>query len=409
MRTLMLQLPLGEPTAHTAYPHAWVQADGSPAPLSLKSAPAHLLPAAERHTDVVALVPAAALSWHKVDLPIGLHKQGSRIEAALQGLLEERLLDDATQLHMALPPQWKHLPSAWVAVCNRAWLRAHVSALESAGLTVHHIVPEFTPDTEALHITATGDSTSGWLWLRQSGRGVWGLPWAAVQTATLGLSTEEREAAQIDAEPALVAAASDQLEMPARLVPPHQHWMAALGSGWDLAQFEFQAHARARHLKAVQRAASQLWQHPQWRMARWGLVALLGAQLLGVQAWTWKTRADWQAQQQSWTQILRESFPGTTVVVDAPLQMQQQVARLREGSGALNPADLESMLEALGQALPAGVAAPRRWAYQPGQLRLSQWPLEATDQAQVQQHLNPKGYQLRAEGESWLMSAGAPQ
>lgn len=407
MRTLMLQLPLGQPDAHTVYAHTWIQSEPSSAPLSLKSAPAHLLPAAERHTDVVALVPAAALSWHKMDLPAGLHKQGSRIEAALQGLLEERLLDDAAQLHMALPPQWKHLPSVWVAVCDRAWLKTHLSALESAGLTVHRIVPEFAPDTETLHITATGDSTSGWLWLRQSERGVWGLPWSAAQNATLGLSTEDREAAVIDAEPALVAAVSDKLGIPAKLVPPHQHWLAALDSGWNLAQFEFQAHARARHLKAVQRAASQMWQHPQWRMARWGLMALLGAQLVGLQAWTWKTLADWQSQQQSWTQILRETFPGTTVVVDAPLQMQQQVARLREGAGALNPADLESMLDALGQALPPGVAAPRQWAYQPGQLRLSQWPLQATEQAQVQQQLNPKGYQLQADGESWLMSAGA--
>jgi general secretion pathway protein L len=97
---------------------------------------------------------------------------------------------------------------------------------------------------------------------------------------------------------------------------------------------------------------------------------LLAAHLVGLNAWAWKTRADWQTQQSSWAQILRETFPQTTLVVDAPLQMAQQVERLRQSSGQLGAGDLEAMLAALGQALPPGLAAPRQCSYQPGQMRL---------------------------------------
>jgi general secretion pathway protein L len=126
--------------------------------------------------------------------------------------------------------------------------------------------------------------------------------------------------------------------------------------------------------------------------------------LLGLNVWAWKTRSDWQAQQQAWTRILRETFPQTTVVVDAPLQMNQQLARLRQSASALAPADLESMLNALGAALPPSVQAPRQWRYQPGQLRLMGWALSAKDPEAIQQALGQAGYRLRAEGEDWLMS-----
>ena len=405
MLTLIIQLPMGEPAAATAYPYAWVPADAAPSALKLQWASASLLPRGERSTEVVALVPACALSWHQVALPSGLHKQRARLEAALQGLLEERLLDEPTQLHMALPSDWKNSPHTWVAVCDRAWLAAHLSNLETAGITVHRIVPEFAPGSERLHITATGDADAGWLWFSDAKRGVWGLPLASASIASLGLSAAERQTADLQAEPAAVAAVSERLQMPARLMPPGQHWLAALQNGWDLAQFGFQAHSQARLLKTAQRASSQLWHHPQWRMARWGVGALLLTHLLGLNAWAWKTHNDWQAQQQSWTQILRQSFPETTVVVDAPLQMAQQVARLRQGAGLLGPTDLESMLSALGQALPAHVAAPRQWQFETGQLRLSSWPLSASEQETVQKALAAQGYTLRAEADAWLMHA----
>lgn len=402
MRTLILQLPIGPPQANTLYPHAWAEGASQTSPLALKWASSALLPKLDRTSELVVMVPALALSWHRAELPPGLHKQKARLLAALQGLLEERLLDDPAQLHMALPRQWKNAPSAWVAACDKAWLQAHLSALESEGLTVHRIVPEFSPDTPSLQITATGDAETGWLWTCQAERGVWGTPLASVDASTW--PPQVLEAADIQAEPAVVALASQKLQTPARLMSPAQHWLTAIASDWDLAQFEFQSDARARQWKTVQRVTSDLWQHPQWRWARWGLGLLMCSQLIGLNAWAWKTRAHWQAQQQAWSQMLRETLPDTRVVVDAPLQMQQAVARLRQNAGALTPGDLESMLQALGEALPPQVAGPRQWRLNDGQLRLGGWTLPDTEQQAIQKALGQQGYQWRAEGEEWWMS-----
>lgn len=394
---------MAEASATTAYLHAWAQTEGAQPPLELHWAQAQLLPTSDRSNEVVALVPACALSWHRVTLPAGLHKQSTRLQAALHGLLEERLLDDPEPLHMALSPQWPNTPQPWVAVCNRTWLQTHLSALEAAGITVHRIVPEYAPLPERLLISATGDADTGWLWLSDEERGVWGLPLAQAHRQNLGLNAEQLQAADVQAEPAAFNTATERLQTPVRLMPPGQHWWAALQSGWDLAQFELQAHPRARWLKTAQRAIHQLWHHPQWRMSRWGVAALLLAQLVGLNVWAWKTRSDWQAQQAAWTQILRQSFPGTSVVVDAPLQMAQQVGQLRQGSHWLGPNDLESMLSALGQALPAPLAAPAQWRFEPGVLHLSAWTITPQELQTVQKSLGALGYQLRAEGDNWRM------
>lgn len=406
MRTLIVQLPLGAPSSSTTYPHALIQIDATAPEVSLQRAAVNLLPTADRQTDVVALVPAQALSWHKVNLPAGLHKQPAKLKAALQGLLEERLLDEPAALHLALAPDWKTSAQPWVAACDRQWLSTHLQALETAGLAVHRIVPELAPIPGPLQILALGEAENGWLWCRQPDQGVWGLPLQDVPLHGEGLwaSDEDRDTVHVQAEPAVVATASKRLGVPARLMAPGQHWLVALASGWDLAQFEFQANANSRLLKRWQRTASQLGQHSAWRPARWGLGMLVASQLLGLNVWAWTTRADWQAQQQAWTHTLQQTFPHIRVVVDAPLQMAREVHRLRQSSGQLAPHDLEAMLGALGQALPANLSAPRQWRYQTGQLQLQDFQLSASEQGTLSQALQAQGYRWRAEGQTWLMT-----
>jgi general secretion pathway protein L len=406
MRTLIVQLPLGPPATGTAYPHALVPTQTASSVPALQWAAASLLPVADRQTDVTVLLPAWALSWHQVELPAGLHKQPAKLKAALEGILEERVLDDTAALHMALAPDWQQSARPWVAVCDRQWLRGHLQALEAAGLTTTRIVPELAPTSALLQGLALGTTEQGWLWCSQADRGVWGLPLQAVPPHGEGLwaSHEERSQVDIQAEPAMVAATSQRLGVQARLMAPNQHWLAALATDWDLAQFDFQANARTRRVKNWQRTANHLWQHSTWRPARWALSVLLASQLLGLNAWAWKTRADWQTQQQAWTQMLLETFPQTRVVVDAPLQMAREVARLRQGSDQLTADDLEAMLGTLGQALPTGVAAPRQLQYQPGQLQLQNLELSMSEQDALRQSLSNKGYRWRAEGQTWLMT-----
>lgn len=411
MRTLIIQLPSGPPSPTLAYLHIKVDAEQSARSPLLQWSEAALLPVADRQTETVALLPAAAVSWHRVELPSGLHKQAQHVQAALQGLLEDRLLDEPENLHLALQTGWANTSRPWVAVCDRRWLSAHIQALEQAGLTVHRIVPELSPGTpdNALRLTALGDAETGWLWVSHHELGVWGQPLLSLRQAGMttfervGLSESEYVTGTLMAEPGCVTIAMELLGSRMRLMPPAQHWLTAIAGDWDLAQFDFRANARSRLLKTLQRAASSFWNSPAWRPSRWGLWLLLATQLLGLNAWAWKTRADWESQQSNWSQMLRETFPQTTLVVDAPLQMEQQVERLRQNSGQLGVDDLETMLAALGQSLPPGLPSPRRWSYQTGQLSFQDFQPNAAQQKALIQSLGALGYTSRVQEDGWLM------
>ncbi len=419
MHTLIIALPPEPPSPSLAYAHAQVQTHDSPKSLALQWAVAELLPAVERQTDVVALVPAAVLSWHRVQLPAGLHKNEARLHAALHGLLEDRLLDEPGQLHMALQHDWRNTPSPWVAVCNREWLHAHLQRLEQAGLPAHRIVPEFHPDAAAAwaapsQVSVLGEADTGWAWVTHSEQGVWGYPVQLLNAGHTGLGLEVTAPSEglnipVQAQAGVVAAAAAHWGDTVQLMAPGQHWLNALASDWDLAQFELQASARSRQLKRWQRGASAFWHGPSWRAARWGLGVLLVSHLLGLQAWAWKTQANWQSQQQQWAQILRQTFPQTQMVLDAPLQMAREVERLQQASGQLQASDLESMLSSLAQALPPNSAAPTHWVYQTGQLRFPAFKLGIAEQQTLQTALQTQGYRWQTEADASTMTLTATQ
>lgn len=401
MRTLLLQLPLSLPGPQAVYGQAWADSS-APTRLSVRQTPLALLPTVGAQTPVVVVVPAAALSWHRVSLPPGLKSQSPRLLSALHGLLEEHLLQEPAQLHIALPPRPQAGEPLWVAVCDKAWLQQHLQALQAAQLSVQRLVPEFVPPESGEQVHALGDEGSGWLWLRSSTHGVHAWPVAASPQ----LPGAWLEATEVLAEPGLAAWAQSRWGGRSRLVDSAHHWREALASGWELAQFELAGQLRPPRWWRWRERLDGLWRQPRWRPARWGLLALLLAQLVGLQAWAWMTRQHWQHQQDSWSRMLQDTFPHVTVVVDAPLQMARELARLRQASGQLGPADFEAQLQALGAALPAGVAGPTRLSYEDGQL---QWPalaLTAPQTSALSQALAARGYQLHSEGGQWRLSHG---
>ena len=74
----------------------------------------------------------------------------------LDGLLEDRLLDEPEALHFALPPQARTGVPLWIAACDRAWLRSALAVLEAVERPVARIVPEFAPEGEPA-LYAMGD------------------------------------------------------------------------------------------------------------------------------------------------------------------------------------------------------------------------------------------------------------
>ena len=396
MHSLLLHLPSTLPTPAATYGVLEADLATNSTRAQPGSAPLALLPRVPRQTEVVAVVPASALSWHRVTLPAGLGRNNARLQAALQGLLEDKLLQDLQQVHLAMQPHWQSGEPAWVAACDKVWLKAHLQALQDTGLSVQRIVPEFAPPDSGTQWHALGDADSGWLWCCNDAHGVTGWPIAADAL----LPPDWIAGASLQAEPSLARWAQTRTESPVQLVDSANHWLTAARGSWNLAQFELQSDARTRQLQDLRRWAGTLARSPQWRPARWGLVMLLLSQLAGLPTWAWITRQQWQAEQERWTQILQQTFPKVTVVVDAPLQMAREVARLRQGSGQLTPQDFESQLQALGQALPPSVAGPAKLNFQDGQLQWPRLSLDVAQQAGLEQALQRQGYRLLTDNGS---------
>lgn len=405
MSTLILHLPLALPGPHTEYRYT-LTADGHSAS-DHASARAALLPAASQ---TVAVVPARALSWQRVTLPQGVGPQSPRLRAVLEGLLEERLLDDPAALHFALPPGARPgsassaSSAVWVAICDRAWLRASLQTLETAGRPVARVVPEFAPGATASgqpELFAQGTPEDAQLVVTGYGahRGVAVLPLSGAALALVGVTADGDNAAPVYAEPAVAALAEKLLGRP---VPLETHSTSALRAArgdWDLAQFDLASSGRIRALRKAGSLASALLRAPQWRAARWGVGVLLLAHLLGLNLWAWQERQSLAAKQASVRSALTQTFPQVKVIVDAPVQMERELALLRQAAGTLSARDLEPLLATSASALP-GAWQASAIDYSGATLRLRGPALSAAEQARASDTARARGYQLHTEGDT---------
>ncbi|RYZ09642.1 MAG: general secretion pathway protein GspL [Comamonadaceae bacterium] len=380
--------------------HVWIraQADGITVRDHGRSAPA-LLPAGH---EIAVGVPASALSWHRVTLPQGSLGNAARLRAVLDGLLEDRLLDEPESLHFALEPGARTGEPVWVAACQRIWLRSVVQALEASGRRVTRIVPEFTPrptDSPA-RLYLTGEPATAQL-TRCDAEGVATLPAAAAPMLLTGVPLDT---AVLGAEPAVAELAERTLGQSVPIVTTAERWLAAARSPWDLAQFDLAVTGRARAGKKLASSWQTLRHARAWRAARWGAVLLLLVQLGGLNAWAWRERLAIDAKQQAVKAILTSTFPAVQLVLDAPLQMAREVTALQQATGQVAASGFEPMLGALAERLPAG-RIPTTIDYVGGQLRLRGLGLAATELQPLAQTLGARGYTVRTEGDLLLVQA----
>jgi general secretion pathway protein L len=339
------------------------------------------------------VVPVQALAWHRVELPKGIAPGTPRLRAALEGLLEEQLLDDTDEVHLALQPDARPGEPAWVAVCNRAWLRHALQLLDAADRPVTRIVPEFAPEGTP-SLVVLGDPGQPTV-VASSADGVLVLP---LSTASLPLLPALPEGAPRLAEPAVAEAAEQLLGLRCILQQAPQRWLQSARTRWDLGQFEFASSSRARALKKIATGWAEVLQSPSWRPARWAAVALVAINVVGLNAWAWKERASLEDKREAAQRTLRETFPQVKVVVDAPVQMEREVSALRQQTGAGSARDLDALLGALASALPAG-RTPATLQYGGGQLRAGGLALGAEDFRRLATQMKSVGYNAALEGD----------
>ena len=114
MSTLLISLPLApglDGGASSAPSYSYALSLNGQTITQQGSTTAGLLPQPGRTGEVVAVVPAAMLSWQRVSLPQGVGPGSPRLRAVLEGVLEESVLDDPAQLHFALQPDAAHAPA----------------------------------------------------------------------------------------------------------------------------------------------------------------------------------------------------------------------------------------------------------------------------------------------------------
>ncbi len=364
---------------------------------------ASTLPAADT---LVLVVDAAALGWHAVDLP---RVPVARLRAALDGLLEEALLDEAAHLHLALEPGAAPGGRAWVAVLRREPLAVALAALEAAGREVDRVVPAFAPGPQRRgHFGTRGGGRPGLTWCGPDGvlvlplegtsaRACCGVGVEGAGTPSAGPAAAAGASTVLwSATPAAALAAERWLGAPVPVVGEAEAWLrAAAESAWDLRQFDLAPQRRGlRRGAALWRA----WRAPAWRPVRLGLASLVALQVLGLNAWAWHQERAVAQRQQAVQALLKDTHPQVRVVLDAPLQMQRETELLRARAGQAGEGDLEPALGAAAAAWPEGLGPAQALRFQTGRLVLTVPAWSDEQQRSFRERLRAAGWQAEAAG-----------
>lgn len=348
-------------------------------------------------TTVIAVLADTDVSWHRITLP---KAPAARLREALGGVLEDALLEDADDVHLALAPSASASQPTWVAAVSRRWLRAELAALEAAGVFVDRVVPMAWPDDPPIGHFSETEADPG-----STAHGI-ALHWAhADGVATVRLQGGLARAlvpspappeTRWSATPGAVAAAEQWLGGPVRVMPPGPRLLQAARSLWNLRQFDLAR--RHRGVRAVRDSARRFFS-PEWRPARWGLAALVLAQIAGLNLWAWHQRSAIEARQLAMQTIVRTTYPNANpqdIQRDADAVMQRETQALRTLAGKPGDADLEPMLQAAASAWPADRPAVESIRFEPGRLTLSAAGWSDAQVAQFRSLLRPNGWSVEA-------------
>ncbi len=350
-----------------------------------------LLPKA---STVIAVLCDEDVSWHRINLP---KAPAARLQAALVGVLEEALLEEAGDVHLALEPQASAGAPTWVAAANRAWLVSELGALEKAHMFVDRVVPMSWPDEPARgHFSTQANEphahqgSSGTLlsWAHPEGVAMLGLQGGLARTVVPAPSANS---AHWSATPTAVEAAEAWLGFPVTVMAWPQRALQATRSLWNLRQFDL-----ARKNRGT-RALRDMWRQflkPEWRPARIGLISLAALQILGLNLWAAQQRSALSARKATMNAVLQAAHPQVKNPLDAPVQMQRETDALRAAAGKPTDSDLEPTLQAAAAAWPAGRPPADSLRYEPGKLTVPSVGWTPEQITQFGSQLRPLGWRL---------------
>jgi general secretion pathway protein L len=376
--------------------YAFVTTNDGFATLSQGQCAPALLPKA---ATVVAVLAETDVAWHRITLP---KAAAGRMRAALVGVLEDSLLEDVEDVHLALAPTAAAGQLTWVAASDRAWLRGELATLEKADVFVDRVVPMTWPDDPPSgHFAETVADESG------PAQGI-ALHWAhpdGVATLRLDgalaramLPQANARVARWSATPATAAAAEAWLGSPVSVMPPTERALQAARSLWNLRQFDMvQSHRGARAM----RDGLRKFFGPAWRPARWGIAALVALQLVGLNVWAWQQRSQLEERRTDLRKLVKATFPRVTDIElqrDPIAVMQREAQALRATAGRAGDTDLETMLHAAASAWPADRPPVGTLRYESGKLTLAAAGWSDAQVEQFRSTLQPSGWRVESSG-----------
>lgn len=372
--------------------------DGLTVHTSGRSIPA-LLPRADR---VVALLADADVAWHRITVP---KAPASKLRAALGGVMEDVLLEDEDDVHLALAPGATAGQPAWVAAVHKPWLAGVLGALDTVGLEVERVAPSQVPGEAASGHFFVDESRGHRLMLALADEER-ALTLAAAGSLARSLLPPAGTPVQWSATPAAAAPAERWLGAAVAVLPETERALRSLRAPWNLRQFDLAM--RHRGTRALRETLRRLLS-PEWRAARYAALALVALQLVGLNAWAWQQQRQIAGRRAAMGELLRAAHPGVRAVYDAPVQMQRENDRLRAAAGRPGDTDLEVLLGAAAAAWPDGQGPVQNLRFEGGRLTLSATGWGPAQLSQFRDRLRPAGLQAElAEGRVTISRGSAP-
>ncbi|MBU1691492.1 MAG: type II secretion system protein GspL [Gammaproteobacteria bacterium] len=306
-----------------------------------------LLAAMPRADSVQVVVPASLVLLAQVKVPT---RNRRKMFQLLPYIVEEKLMYDPDSIHVAAGPL---LPGGEtvVAVIDKAWMKRVIGALQNAGLPPWRMWPEtLMPAVPLGTWTVVWNGLEGFvrtnMVLGQS------LDGGSAEVPPLGLLLAAKEAAVKGNAPRKInlqlAEGSDQ--------PDLESWATRLGikvavaGAWD---WSVAAYGMEKGVNLLQGEFAPARFEPDLRQ-RLRIPLILAGIIVALQLGG--GLADWMMLSYEKRQLdtdmqkaFRLAFPEAKVVVDAPLQMQRNLAELRHTQGLSDSADF---LPVLAKAAP---------------------------------------------------------
>lgn len=295
----------------------------------------------------------------------------AKLRLALPNLLEDRLLTDPADQHIAFSPQRDAQGKLAVAAISRAWLARVLDVFKSTGRSPQAawsalaLLPSPPPDTLALWLAA---------------------PRALLKTSSgegLGLDLDEHASALI--EFAASRAEASRLEVRGQGELDTQRPVTRS----DLALPDEAETAATPNLLQAGFAPRRAWQAfdiKQWRapLAWLGAAALIS--VLGLNLYWFKLDHEARALRADMLNAFRSAFPQEPAVVDPIAQAKRQLVDLRARAGLASPDDYSVLMARAAQLMAqAPLGAVEGFEYRDRSLRLQLKPALAQDAALANQ------------------------